>query len=328
MKFQFVPMDFNIKKMPDVSGVAVDSKDNIYYTTRICGSLNTPVMVLSPEGRYLRAFGTGMLKNAHGICIDREDNVYVVDGMRNCVFRFDPEGHHIGTIGTPDSPIDTGCVNYDYCTIQKSTDSFNHPAKIAATDGGDLFIADGYGNARVHHYSKDGKHIKSWGEPGTARGQFNVVHGIGVDDQNGDVYVCDRENERIQIFTFDGELRAVWDDIWRPTDVCVRGDNVYVAELGEIMFLDNVLYEPGSRTHHSQLRVFNRKGEELAQLGTADSGAHGSFFAAHAITVSHAGEILAGEVNFPREDVWIAYPEGRGMSCKFHPALQKFARTE
>ena len=324
MEIRHVPMNFSIKKMPDVAGVAVDSKDNIYYTTRISGSLNTPVMVLSPEGQYLRSFGTGMLKNAHGIAIDPEDNVYLVDAMRNCVFKFDTDGNHIGTIGTPDSPIDTGCVNYDYCTIRKSTDSFNHPAKIAIADNGDLFIADGYGNARVHHYAKDGKHIKSWGEPGTAPGQFNIAHGIGIDHENGDVYVCDRENERIQIFSPDGKLKAIMDNIWRPTDVYIRDDNVYVAELGEIMFIDNVLYEPGTRIHHAQLRVFNRKGEELAQAGTPDSGAPGSFFAAHCLTLNHAGEILVGEVNFPREDLWVAYPEGRGMSSKFHPGLQKF----
>jgi DNA-binding beta-propeller fold protein YncE len=322
-KFEFAAIDVTIRKMPDVSGVAVDSQDNIYYTTRA----ETPVIVTDPKGKYLRGFGTGMTRNAHGIGIDLKDNVYVVDGRRNCVFKFSSGGKHIGTIGTPDSPEDSGCINYDYRTIVKSTDSFNHPAKIAVLDKGDLFIADGYGNARIHHYSAEGRHIKSWGEPGDGPGQFNVVHGVGVDNQNGDVYVCDRENERIQIFTSDGELRAVWKDIWRPTDLCIRGDLVYVAELGEIMFIDNVLYTPGTRFHHSQARVFDRTGKELAQIGTADSGAPGSFFSAHCITVNHANEVLVGEVNFPREDIWIAYPEGKGMSGKFHPSLQKFRQV-
>jgi sugar lactone lactonase YvrE len=320
MEFDHVPMDFTLKKMPDVSGVAVDADDNIYYTTRA----ETPVIVLDTHGTYRRAFGTGMTRNAHGICIDTNNNSYVVDGRRNCVFKFSPAGSLILTIGVPDSPLDTGCVNYDYRTIRQSTNSFNHPAKAAVLDKGELFIADGYGNARVHHYSDTGRFIKSWGEPGEGPGQFNVVHGVGVDNQNGDVYVCDRENERIQIFTYDGNLKAIWNDIWRPTDVCVRGDLVYVAELGEIMFIDNVLYLPGTRFHHSQARVFDRSGKELARIGTEDSGAPGSFFAAHCVTVNHAGDLLIGEVNFPREDVWIAYPQGQGMSAKFHPSLQKF----
>jgi DNA-binding beta-propeller fold protein YncE len=320
MRFEFVPMDFTIKKMPDVSGVAVDSSDNIFYTSRA----ETPVTVISPEGKYLYSFGTGMTRNAHGIAIDRNNCVYVVDGRRNCVFKFSGDGRHIATIGIPDSPLDSGCVNYDFRTIRQSTDSFNHPAKIAVLDKGDLFIADGYGNARIHHYSEDGRHIKSWGDPGDGPGQFNVVHGVGVDNENGDVYVCDRENERIQIFTFDGKLKEIWENIWRPTDVCIRDGVVYVAELGEIMFIDNVLYTPGTRFHHSQVRVFDRGGQELTRIGTGDSGAPGSFFSAHGLTVNHGGEILVGEVNFPREDIWIAYPEGKGMSHKFHPFLQKF----
>jgi sugar lactone lactonase YvrE len=320
MEYEFAYMNFTIKKMPDVSGVAVDSEDTIYYTSRA----ETPVIVINPEGKYLRGFGTGLTKNAHGICVDKKDRVYVVDGRRNCVFQFDSQGKLLATIGTPDSPLDTGAINYDFRTIRQSTNSFNHPAKIAALDKGDLFIADGYGNARIHHYSEDGKYIKSWGEPGDGPGQFNVVHGVGVDHENGDVYVCDRENERIQIFTYDGVLKTIWNDMWRPTDVCIRGDHVFVAELGEIMFIDNVLYTPGTRFHHSQARIFNRAGKELTVIGTADSGAPGSFFSAHALTVNHAGDILVGEVNFPREDVWIAYPEGKGMSSKFHPSLQKF----
>ena len=320
MNFEFTAMDFTIRKMPDVSGVAVDSNDTIYYTTRA----DTPVIAITNEGKYLRGFGTGLTRNAHGICIDRNDCVYVVEAMRNCIFKFNTDGKLLSAIGVPDTPLDTGVINYDFRTIRQSSSSFNHPAKIAVLDKGDLFIADGYGNARVHHYSNDGKFIKSWGEPGDGPGQFNVVHGVGVDNQNGDVYVCDRENERIQIFSYDGELKTIWNDIWRPTDVCIRGDNVYVAELGELMFVDNVLYSPGTRHHHSQARVFNRAGKELAVIGTADSGANGSFFSAHCITVNHAGELLVGEVAFPREDIWMAYPEGKGMSSKFHPFLQKF----
>ncbi|GHV60024.1 hypothetical protein AGMMS49587_00240 [Spirochaetia bacterium] len=320
MEYQFVPMDFTIRKMPDVSGVAVDSNDTIYYTTR----METPVVVISPEGKYIKGFGTGLTKNAHGICIDKNDCVYVVDGRRNCVFKFDKDGKLLLTIGTPDSPIDTGVINYDYRTMRQSTDSFNHPAKIASLDKGDLFIADGYGNARIHHYSSDGKFIKSWGTPGSDPGQFSVVHGVGVDNENGDVYVADRENFRIQIFTYDGKLKGIWNDLWRPTDVCIRGDNVYVAEIGDMMWIDNVLYDPGTRHHHSRARVFNRAGKELAQIGTADSGAPGSFFGAHGITVNHAGEVLVTEVTFPLLDVWVAYPEGKGMSSNFHPYLQKF----
>ena len=329
LQIEYVPMDFSLKKMPDVAGVAVDSKDNIFFTTRICPGFGTPVIVMDAQGKYLYGFGAGIIKNAHGICIDHNDHVFIVDGMRNCVFKFSSEGELLTTIGEPDRPCDNGCINYDFRTIKYSSDSFNHPSKIDVTDQGDLYIADGYGNARVHHYSNDGRHIKSWGNPGSDPGEFNIVHGIGIDRQNNDVYVCDRENERIQIFDSNGTLKAIWDEIWRPTDICVRGDYVYVAELGELLYLDNVLFEPGSRHHHSQCRVFDKhSGKELAQIGTADSGAKGSFFTAHGLCLNSKNELFVSEVSIPYGDIWISYPEGKGMSCKFHPSLQKFCVVE
>jgi len=180
----------------------------------------------------------------------------------------------------------------------------------------------------VHHYSKDGKHIKSWGSPGDGPGEFNIVHGIGIDRQNNDVYVCDRENERVQIFDAGGKLKAIWNDIWRPTDICIRGDLAYVAELGHLLYIDNVLYEPGTRHRHSQCRVFDKHtGKELAQIGTADSGAKGSFWTAHGICLNSKGELLVSEVSIPYADLWVAYPEGKGVSSKFHPSLQKFRQS-
>jgi DNA-binding beta-propeller fold protein YncE len=328
LKFEQAPIDFTLSKMPDVAGVAVDSKDNIFYTTRICPGFGTPVIVMDSEGKYMYGFGAGIIKNAHGLCIDNNDDVFVVDAMRNCIFKFSPMGELLATIGEPDRPCDNGCVNYDFRTIKFSNDSFNHPAKIDVTDQGDLYIADGYGNARVHHYSKDGRHIKSWGNPGDASGEFNVVHGIGIDRQNNDVYVCDRENERIQVFDADGGLKAIWGDIWRPTDICVRRDYVYVSELGELLYIDNVLFEPGTRRHHSQCRVFDKHtGKELARIGSADGGAKGSFFTAHGLCLNSKDELLVSEVFIPYADIWIAYPEGVGMSSKSHPCLQKFRRV-
>ena len=241
LKFEHVPLDLTLKKMPDVAGVAVDSEDNIFFTTRICPGFGTPVVVMDSDGKYLYGFGEGIIKNAHGLCIDNNDNVFVVDAIRNCVFKFTAKGELMATIGEPDSKCDNGCINYDFRTIKFSNDSFNHPSKIDVTDQGDLYMADGYGNARIHHYSKDGIHIKSWGDPGDGPGEFNIVHGVGVDRENNDVYACDRENERVQIFDADGNLKTIWNDIWRPTDICIRGDYAYITELGELLYTDNVL---------------------------------------------------------------------------------------
>ena len=325
ISFEYVPVDFSLKKIQDVAGVAVDSQDNIYYSTRAYSGNEAPVIVMNSEGKYLYPIGGGILKNPHGICIDKEDNLYVSDALRNCIFKFSLNGELLMTIGEPDRPCDNGCINYDFLSISHSSDSLNHPAKLAVSKDGDIFVADGYGNARVHRFDKDGNLKISWGNPGNEPGQFNLVHGIGIDDETNLVYVCDRENERVQVFDFDGNVQAVWNNIWRPTDVMIRGDYAYVTELGELFFVENVLYEPGTRHHHSQMRVIEKTtGKVVAEIGTADGGEKGSFFSAHCIAFNSKNEFYVGEVSFPRDEIWIAYPNGIGMSGKTHPPLQKF----
>ncbi|MFN9970544.1 MAG: SMP-30/gluconolactonase/LRE family protein, partial [Phycisphaerae bacterium] len=93
-------------------------------------------------------------------------------------------------------------------------------------------MSDGYGNARVHRFSADGKLKNSWGTPGTGPGQFHIPHGIAI-DQEGLVWVADRENSRLQIFSPTGEFLREWTEIARPCQVCFDSSGrVYVAELG------------------------------------------------------------------------------------------------
>ena len=326
ISYQSVPNPFRLKLL-DVSGIAVNSKDQIYFTTRATPGKAAPVMVLDQDGAFIQGFGGEYLRNAHGICIDADDNVLVVDPMRNCVFKFSPDGNLLGTIGEPDTPLSTSCVNYDFNTILRSGPPFAHPSKISLSSCGDIFVVDGYGNSRVHHFSPDGRLIKSWGQPGSGPSEFNIPHGIGIDRSNDDVYVADRENFRIQIFDRDGKLKSIWNDIWRPTDIVVQDDWVFVGELGDMVFLDNVLFEPGrpQHKHHSRVRIFDKTGNVLAEIGTADSGAPGSFFSVHGLCVDRQKNLYVGEVNFPREDLWISYPEGAGVSSSMHKALQKFS---
>ena len=199
-------------------------------------------------------------------------------------------------------------------------------AKLATTADGEIYVADGYGNCCVHHFSKDGKLLNSWGAPGDKPGEFNILHGIGVDPGNNDVYVCDRENFRMQIFDSKGNLKSVWNDIWRPTDVVIRGDLVYVSELGDMFYVDNVLFVPGGpeHKHYSRVRIFDKQGNPLAQIGGPNSGMPGSFFTAHCLTLDSKNNLYVGEVTIPRDDIWTAFPGGTGMPDRDHKMLQKF----
>ena len=173
------------------------------------------------------------------------------------------------------------------------------PADIAVDpDNGDVYIADGYGNARVHRFSADGELIQSWGEPGTGPGQFYIPHGIAV-AADGRVFVCDRESDRIQIFSPDGEYLSEWTDTQRPTHLVFdAAGTAYVSELW---------WHPGqtSRRHgvtqtpkHGRVSVFDRDGRLLARWGTPEATKPGSFAAPHGLAVDSKGDVYVGEVTW------------------------------
>ncbi|MGD0329964.1 MAG: 6-bladed beta-propeller [Nitrososphaeria archaeon] len=107
-------------------------------------------------------------------------------------------------LGKRNQPSNTGCVGKDYSTIKQAAGPFNYPTDIALDDEQNIYVSDGYGNCRVHVFSKEGEFICSWGEPARRPGQFNLPHGIFVHDRI--VYVADRENSRIQLFDTKGEF--------------------------------------------------------------------------------------------------------------------------
>jgi DNA-binding beta-propeller fold protein YncE len=184
-----------------------------------------------------------------------------------------------------------------------------------------LYIADGYGNARIHKFSADGKLLFSWGEPGDGPGQFHVPHGIAI-DRSGVVYVADRENSRIQRFHPDGQFIDEWIDIARPCEVFIdQADHVFVAELGYRagMFAGNVA--PTLDATGGRVSIFSLAGELLARWGGGENPcAAGDFFAPHDIWVDRRGDVYVSEV---------CYTAGvsRGLIGTECHTLQKFVRS-
>src|SRR2546427_7010352 len=220
----------NLLKLPDnlylgeAVGVATNSKGHIFVYTRT-GSPRVTIgtnrtfarsaarlFEFDQTGKYLREIGQGLygFVFAHGVRVDRQDNIWVIDEGANMVIKFDPDGRVLMTLGRkPEAlvvPARSGGEGEGGRGGRGGPpgagvpgDNFNRPTDVAWDSAGNIFVADGYGNSRVAKFDKNGKFIKSWGQRGTEPGQFNLPHTIAVDAQNN-VYVGDRENKRIQVF--------------------------------------------------------------------------------------------------------------------------------
>ena len=239
-------------EMP-AAAVYGDSKDRVYCFNR---DPDHPICIFDRDGNLVSSWGAGLISFAHAIYLDKEDNVWLVDRNKHQVFKYTNDGKLLMTIGDEGARSDTGVAQDDYSSttwssVTHSGAPFNMPAGIAVNDAGEIFIADGYANARVHKFTSDGKLIMSWGDPGSGDGQFNLPHGVWIDSQ-GRVLVSDRENDRVQVFTQDGKFVSSW-----PTKLIGPA----------LMFVDDedVVYIP---EHNGGLvSVLNLEGERLAQWG-------------------------------------------------------------
>src|SRR5439155_14523437 len=142
-----------------------------------------PLIVFDRDGRFLASWGEGLFKRAHGISIGPDDALYCTDDLDHTVRKFTPEGKLLLTLGTSGKPADTGIDGIDYRTIKRAGPPFHRPTNLALAADGSMYVTDGYGNARVHKFSADGRLLFSWGEPGSGSGQFNLPHGIAIDSQ-------------------------------------------------------------------------------------------------------------------------------------------------
>lgn len=210
-----------------MSAVAADSQGRIYAFQR----KDPPVLVFDREGRYLDSWGDSAIADPHGFFIGPDDVVYLTDRDDHVALRFTLDGKPLGVLGQRGQPSDTGCEE-DGGRVVRAAGPFNKPTEMVVAPSGELYVTDGYRNSRVHRFSADGRLIDSWGSPGKhAPGEFHLPHSLWIDER-GEVYVCDRENNRIQVFSPSGKYLTHWDDIHRPTDIYMDAqDRVYISDL-------------------------------------------------------------------------------------------------
>jgi DNA-binding beta-propeller fold protein YncE len=209
-----------------VSGVATTADGNILVLHRGAH----PIMLFDTAGRFLRAWADGLFSDgkvggiapgdrvagesaytavygpagchacgAHSVRVDPAGNIWVVDAPGHVVYKMEPQGRVLMELGTKG-------------VAGTSRNTFDLPTDVGFARNGDLYVSDGYGNARVVKYTADGQYLLEWGTRGTGPGEFGLPHNLVVDDA-GRVYVTDRDNQRVQVFTTDGEYLTEWPDI-------------------------------------------------------------------------------------------------------------------
>jgi len=225
------------------------------------------------KGTFIRAFGDRLFTRAHGVRLDSDGNIWATDVGAHVVYKLDPQGHILLTLGTKG---EAGEWNE-----AAGSRKLNQPNDLALTRNGDLFIVQGHtpgpgGDARVLKFDQTGKFVKSWGGKGKGPGQFEVAHGIAIDAQ-GLLWVTDRENQRIQIFDSDGAFVREIKYAGLPCSLDIGKQYIYMVNgfAGQILQMD-------------------LNGKVLAATGRAGTGP-GEFGEAHVIAVSPKGELYVAD---------------------------------
>lgn len=246
------PKEWGLNAVP---GIYVDSKDRVNILSRS----KPPIIVCSTDGEVLDTWGDDILDRPHGMYMDEDDKIYIVDMEVQLAYIFDQEKNLLMTLGRRGEKSETGAELKDYRTVKHSAGPFNYPTHLIKGEDGALYATDGYGNARIHKFSADGTLRFSWGEPGTKPGQFMLPHCILFHD--GILYVADRGNDRIQLFTPDGAFIEAWTDTIRPASLCIHDGLLYVGECKQTLTFDDA---------PSRISIFNLNGELVSRLGNPD----------------------------------------------------------
>ncbi len=209
-----------------VAGVATSANGYILVLHRGAN----PIMLFDATGRFVRAWGDGLFSNgkvggippgdrqpgqsgytavygaagchacgAHAIRVDPDGNIWVVDAPGHVIYKMDATGRVLMELGSK-----------GISGVSRTT--FNLPTDVAFGPTGEIYVSDGYGNARVVKFDADGQYVLQWGSRGTGPGEFGLPHNLAV-DAAGRVYVTDRDNQRVQVFSADGAFLTEWRDI-------------------------------------------------------------------------------------------------------------------
>lgn len=263
------------------TGVGIDSKQNVWVFHRAGREWSDPMPAEAIDratliqfdgrtGKRLRSWGASSFVMPHGLTVDSNDNVWLTDVGTHQVFKYSPDGRLLMTLG------ERGVSGSDRT-------HFNRPTDVAVLRDGSFYISDGYENTRVVKFSANGKYQFEWGRKGSGPGEFDLPHAIAL-DAAGRVYVADRTNGRIQVFTPEGKFIAEWKGpaLGRPYSVAIAAANrAIVVDGGD---------QPTSGPDRSGAAVVDLNGRIVGRFGRFGNQ-DGQFRLAHDVAVDRNGNI-------------------------------------
>jgi DNA-binding beta-propeller fold protein YncE len=233
----------------------------------------------------LKNFGAGLFVYPHGLWVDKEGNVWVTDaraanGKGNQVIKFSPDGKILLRLGKP------GVTGLDH-------DTFNGPCSVVTAPNGDIFVADGHENAvsRIMKFNKDGKFLMEFGKKGTGPGEFDTPHALAMDSQ-GRLFVADRANSRMQIFSQDGKLLEIWRQFGRASGIYIDANDVLYSADSE----SNPPRNPGFKRGIRIGSVKDGKVRAFIPYTDAEHMDYNGPRGVEGVTADPAGNVYGGEV--------------------------------
>jgi sugar lactone lactonase YvrE len=276
-------------------GIATNSKGNVYVYHR---SGDTRLFMFDKDGKFVKEIGQGMygMEFAHQVRVDKYDNIWVVDEGANMVIKMNPEGTKVlMTIGRRPEMV-SGAFDSTLPPTAPEKYKLGRPTDVTWDPQDNIYISDGYVNSRVVKYDKNGRYVKEFGTAlrGPAPNQLNTPHSISADKQ-GNIYVGDRGNQRVQVLDSDLNLKASYPNTGNPWAVCVSTNGPE-----QFLFVSNS--NPDSNTPASSWditgEIYKMKldGTIIGKFGKAGKGP-GEFSTVHEIDCRNPDELYTSEIS-------------------------------
>ena len=309
-----LPAGMNFGEVP---GVAVNSRGHIFVFTR-SNSANGPayapaaaqLLEFGPNGEFIGEVGKGLYgwAFAHSVRIDKDDNIWAIDKGSDMIIKFNPQGRVQWVFGRRQESAEeeTGPHEHVDPPLPHADGLFRQPTDVAWDSQGNTYITDGYINSRVAKYDRNGDWVKSWGEKGTAPGQFQLPHAIAI-DRNNNIFVGDRTNRRIQVFDTEGKFQRMFTIDIPPVagTKAVNGNTPTGAALNRVIGAPNSLCIPptgnpvlfvGETTFPGRIFKVSLDGKVIGVIGRSGRNLK-QFSGAHALACPTENEIYVAETS-------------------------------